>query len=154
MARAQAQYLRFFDDAGTTYQCWQSYYGGISVSFDSKSWVYVPFNADGFTAGSSGEETAINVLAPALPLVVDAFAVALSQGRFCELSNYQFDATANNDTPQAGQILTARFIGQVVGGAASITALTLQIGSALSPVGVQIPPRRLTTEIMGKGCKL
>lgn len=154
MARAQAQYLRMFDAAGVTYQRWQSYYGGNTVTFNSQAWQFMPFEADGFTAGSSGEEAMITIKAPATQPVIAAFNAAIAAGRFCELSCYQFDSTLGNSNPQADQLLVARFIGQVVGGAATLTELTLQLGSALSPIGVQIPPRRLTTEIMGKGCQL
>lgn len=154
MARAQSQYLRMFDAQGIDYQRWQSYYGNITVSFNSKEWLFMPFEADGFTAGTTGEEASISIKAPATAPVVEAFNAAITAGRFCELSYYQFDSSLGNSSPQAGQVLTARYIGQVVGGSATATELTLQLGSALSPVGVQVPPRRLTTEIMGKGCQL
>ena len=154
MARAQAQYLRIYDTAGVTYQRWQSYYANTSVTWASAQWVYVPFIADGLTAGISGDETSINVTAPANTLVMDAFEQAIKAGRLVDLSIYQFDATVNNDTPQAIQSLVAQFTGQVVGGSGGLTSLTIQLGSALSPVGAQIPPRKFATSMIGKGAKL
>lgn len=154
MARAQAQYLRIYDVAGVTYQRWQSYYADTSVTWASAEWLYVPFIADGLTAGSSGDETSINVTAPASTIVISAFEQAITAGRLVDLSIYQFDATVNNNTPQAIQSLVAEFTGQVVGGSGSLTSLTIQLGSALSPVGAQIPPRKFTTSMMGKGAKL
>ncbi len=154
MARAQSQYLRIYDTAGTTYQRWQSYYGNTTVSFSSASWQYVPFIADGFTAGISGDEANISVTAPATSVVMAAFETAIANGRLVDLSIYQFDTLLGNDTPQAGQELVAAFTGQVVGGSGGLTSITLQLGSALSPVGAQIPPRTFTTAIMGKGCRL
>ena len=153
MARAQSQFLRLFDDA-TTYQRWQSYYASATVTYGGSSWQFIPFSADGFTAGSSGQEASISVTAPATSVVIDAFNEAIRLGRLAELSIYQFDTDAGNSSPQAGQILINRYTGQVVGGAATLTTLTLQLGSALSPVGVQVPPRRFSTGIMGKGCIL
>jgi hypothetical protein len=70
-----------------------------------------------------------------------------------DLSIYQFDSTINNNTPQAGQELVAAYTGQVVGGNGGLTSLTIQLGSALSPVGAQVPPRRLTLAIMGQGIR-
>jgi hypothetical protein len=154
MARAQSQYLRIYDTGGTTYQRWQSYYGNATVSFASASWEYVPFIADGFTAGVSGDETDISVSAPAIAPVISAFEAAIRNGRLVELSIYQFDPTLGNDTPQAGQTLVAGYTGQVVGGSGGLTSLMLQLGSALSPVGAQLPPRKFTTALIGKGCRL
>lgn len=153
MARAQSQFLRLFDD-GSTYQRWQSYYANATVTYDGSAWQFIPFSADGFTAGSSGEEASISITAPATSVVISAFQAAIRLGRLAELSIYQFDTTAGNNSPQAGQILVSRFTGQVVGGTATLTTLTLQLGSALAPIGVQIPPRKFTTAIMGKGCVL
>jgi hypothetical protein len=154
MARAQAQYLRIYDSSGITYQRWQSYYGNTTVSWSSASWQYQPFIADGFTAGISGDEANINVTAPATSVVMAAFLPAIANGRLVDLSIYQFDTLLGNDAPQAGQELVAAYTGQVVGGGGGLTSITLQLGSALSPVGAQIPPRTFTTAIMGKGCRL
>lgn len=154
MARAQAQYLRIFDEAGVTYQRWQSYYVEKTVTFDGAAWNYVAFIADGLVAGVSGDEASINVTAPATSVVVDAFLSALEQAKLVQLSIYQFDTLLGNTTPQAAQQLIGSFTGQIVGGSGGLTSITLTLGDALSPVGAQIPPRRFTTAIMGKGCIL
>lgn len=154
MARAQSQYLRIYDAGGTTYQRWQSYYANITVTWDGQSWQFVPFIADGFTEGISGDEANITVQAPAITTVVTAFETAILDGRMVELSTYQFDPLFGNDAPQAGQTLIARYVGQVAGGGGGLTSLTLQLGSAISPIGAQIPPRKFTTAIMGKGARL
>lgn len=154
MARAQSQYLRIYDTAGVTYSHWQSYYSNTTVTWNSAAWSYVPFIADGFTAGIGSEESNINITAPATSVVIAAFESAISNGRLVDLSIYQFDTTAGNTSPQAGQELVATYTGQVVGGSSGLTTITLQLGSALSPVGAQIPPRKFTTAIMGPGCRL
>jgi hypothetical protein len=154
MARAQAQYLRIFDEAGVTYQRWQSYYVEKTVAFDGAFWNYVPFIADGLVAGISGDESSINVTAPATSVVMAAFLSALDAARLVQLSIYQFDSLLGNNTPQAAQQLIGSFTGQIVGGSGGLTSITLTLGDALSPVGAQIPPRRFTTAIIGKGCIL
>ena len=154
MARAQSQYLRIYDDAGVTYQRWQSYYANTTVTYASSSWAFVPFMAEGFTEGISGDESSITISAPAISLVVDAFEAAIMRGHMVELKTYQFDLLLGNDLPQASQSLIATYVGQVVGGSGGLTSVTLQLGSAISPVGAQIPPRVFTTAIMGVGCRL
>lgn len=154
MARAQAQYLRIYDATGVTHQRWQSYYVNSSVTYDSATWQYVPFAADGFTAGISGDVTDITVLAPATTTLIAAFETAINTGRLVDLGIYQFDTLLGNATPQAAQQLIAGFTGQVIGGSGGLTNIAIQLGSALSPIGAQIPPRKLITQLIGKGCKL
>jgi hypothetical protein len=151
--RAQSQYLRIYDSGGTTYHRWQSYYANTSVTWASAKWLYVPFIADGITAGLSGDESSIAVTAAATSMVLDAFETAIREGRLVDLSIYEFDSVIDNNQPQAAQELIAAYTGQVVGGTGTLTSLTLQLGSALAPVGSQIPPRNFTTAIMGQGVR-
>lgn len=154
MARAQSQYLRIYDAAGTVYQRWQSYYASVTVAWAGATWIYVPFVADGFTAGIAGDESNVNITAPATSIIIDAFEQGISNGHLAELLIYQFDTLLGNNTPQAGQGLVASYTGQIIGGAGNVTSISLQLGSALSTIGAQIPPRKFTTAIMGKGCIL
>jgi hypothetical protein len=151
--RAQSQYLRIYDAGGTTYSRWQSYYANDSVTWAGAQWLYVPFIADGITAGISGDESNVTVTAAATSMVLTAFETAMREGRLVDLSIYQFDMQEGNDSPQAAQELVAAYVGQVVGGRSTLTSLTLQLGSALSPVGAQVPPRKFTTAIMGQGVR-
>ncbi len=155
MARAQSQYLRIYDAVtSVTYQRWQSYYANATVTQGGQLWAYVPFIAEGFTEGISGDESNISVSAPATPIVVGALEAAINRGHLVQIDTYQFDPLLGNNAPQASQQLIATYVGQVTGGGGSLTALTVQLGSAISPVGAQIPPRTFTTAIMGKGAKL
>lgn len=154
MARAQSQYMRIYSITNITYHRFQNYYGQQTVSFDSNNWQYLRFIANGFTAGISGDETNVTITAPATTLVMQAFEPSIAEGRLVDLEIYQFNTLSGNDSPQAGQQLVAAYTGQIVGGSGGLTSMTLQLGSALSPVGAQIPPRKFTTGIMGKGAKL
>jgi hypothetical protein len=154
MARAQSQYLRIYDTAGVVYSRWQSYYSGTTVVWDSYGWQYVPFIADGLTTGISGDETDFTITAPATTVVMATFERAIANGHLAEILIYQFDTIYGNTTPQDDQELVASFTGQVVGGQGGLTSLTMNLGSALSPVGAQIPPRKFTTAIMGRGARL
>lgn len=154
MARAQSQYLRLFDAAGVTYQRWQSYYPGGNVTYDGASWFYVPFTCNGISAGVVSGEANLSITAIATAIVVAAFQQAITVGHLCTVSFYEFDSDAGNDLPQATQTLLAAVTGQVVGGSASATAITIQLGSALAPVGAQVPPRTATTALIGVGCQL
>ena len=153
MARAQAQYLRIFSGS-TTYQRWQSYYVNTSVSYDSNVWAYQPFDADGITAGEVQSESSISVTLPATTNVVEVVLQALDEARLAELRLYEFDTLLGNTAPQTGQTLIASYLGEVVGVSGSFTSIQMQLGSSLSPVGAQVPPRTFSTRLIGAPCKL
>jgi hypothetical protein len=153
MARAQAQYLRIFSGS-TTYQRWQSYYVNTSVSYDSNVWAYQPFDADGITAGEVQSESSISVTLPATTNVMEVVLQALDEARLAELRLYEFDTILGNSTPQTGQTLIASYLGEVVGVSGSFTSIQMQLGSSLSPVGAQVPPRTFSTRLIGAPCKL
>jgi len=153
MARGQSQYLRIFSGS-TTYQRWQSYYVNTSVTWESASWSYQQFDADGITAGEVQSESSISVTLPATTNVMEVVLQALDEARLAELRLYEFDTIQGNSTPQAGQTLIASYLGEVVGVSGGFTSIQMQLGSSLSPVGAQVPPRTFSTRLIGAPCKL
>lgn len=146
---AQSQFLRVYTVAGTTLHRWQSYYANEARTHAGASWVYLPFEASGITGGQTGDESGVTITLPALPFVADAVHLAIAESHRWELSIYQF-------TPglEAQQILAATFTGEITSASATLSALSIELGSSLSPVGAQIPPRTFTTRLIGKGCRL
>jgi len=153
MARGQSQFLRIFSGS-TTYQRWQSYYVNTSVTWESASWSYQPFDADGITAGEVQSESSISVTLPSTTNVMEVVLQALDEARLAELRLYEFDTILGNSTPQAGQTLIASYLGEVVGVSGGFTSIQMQLGSSLSPVGAQVPPRTFSTRLIGAPCKL
>lgn len=153
MARGQSQFLRIFSGS-TTYQRWQAYYVNTSVTWESASWSYQPFDADGITAGEVQSESSISVTLPATTNVMEVVLQALDEARLAELRLYEFDTLLGNSTPQTGQTLIASYLGEVVGVSGSFTSIQMELGSSLSPVGAQVPPRTFSTRLIGAPCKL
>ena len=153
MARGQSQYLRIFDTGGTL-QRWQNYYVNSTVTFDSASWAFLGFDVDGFTAGQTGDEGGVSVTLPATAFVIDTVEDALRNARLVELSMYEFDTLDGNTTPQADQELIASYVGEVVGAGGPFESISLELGSSLSPVGAQVPPRKFTSRLIGVPVKL
>jgi hypothetical protein len=153
MARAQSQYLRIFSGS-TTYQRWQSYYVNTSVTWESASWSYQTFDADGITAGEVQSESSISIRLPATTNVIEVVLQALDEARLAELQFYEFDAILGNSTPQTGQRLIASYLGEVVGVKGGFTEIEMELGSSLAPVGAQVPPRTYSSRLVGAPCKL
>jgi hypothetical protein len=153
MARGQSQFLRIFSGS-TTYQRWQAYYVNTSVTWESAAWSYQPFDADGITAGEVQSESSISVTLPATTNVMEVVLQALDEARLAELRLYEFDTILGNSTPQTEQTLIASYLGEVVGVSGGFTSIQMQLGSSLSPVGAQVPPRTFSTRLIGAPCKL
>jgi hypothetical protein len=153
MARGQSQYLRIFDDGGTLHR-WHNYYINSTVTVSGNSWAFMSFDLDGFTAGQTGDEGGVSVTLPATALVMDVVADALRNARLVELTMYEFDTLLGNDTPQAGQDLIASYVGEVVAAGGPFETVNIELGSSLSPVGAQVPPRKFTSRLIGVPCRL
>ena len=153
MARAQSQFLRIYSGS-ITYNRWQSYYVNTTVSWESAQWSYQPFEADGITAGSVQSESSINITLPATTNVIDSVLAALNESRLMELRMYEFDTILGNNAPQTGQSLIASYVGEVVNASGSFTTITVELGSSLSPIGAQVPPRKFTSRLIGVPCRL
>ena len=152
MARAQSQFLRIYDSAGITYQRWQNFYSNAIVTWDSASWVYVAFTASGVASGVTGDEGGTTLTLPATRVVVQAVDLAMEQARLFEVRTYEFDPVADGvSSPPAGQTLISTFLGEITSASEAGFEFTLQMGSSLSPVGAQFPPRTMTNNLIGMG---
>ena len=99
------------------------------------------------SVASGGSSVEIEV--PATTTAVDTFTKALSRGYLCEVKMYEFDSRKENQLPQSSQTTIVSHLGEVVGLAGTFTSLTVEIGSALIPIGAQAPPRKFTTYQIG-----
>lgn len=155
MARGQSQFLRIFDGSAT-YQRWQNHYIQQSVAWGGAVWNWLAFDVDGFTEGQTGDEGGMTVTMPATALVVAEVESALREARLVELTMYEFDVLDDGATvaPLSSQDLIASYVGEVVGAGGEFATLTLELGSSLSPVGAQVPPRTFTSRLIGAPCKL
>jgi hypothetical protein len=151
--RAQSQYLRIFD-ATTTYARWQTYYVNQTITLDGASWSYMPFSASGIVESGASGGKSVSITVPATNSVVQAFTLALSYGRFCELKIYEFDSRLDNTVPQAGQDLIASYTAEVVDVSGTFSRLDIELGSSLSPVGAQVPPRKFTSYLIGSPLRI
>jgi hypothetical protein len=151
--RGQAQYLRFYSGA-TTYYRWQNYYIGQTVTWDSQSWTYQPFVANGMIGGTPGTDVGVSIDLPATELVVNLVDDAFAGSYLCEIKLYEFDTRLSNAAPPASQLLIGTYLGEVIGAKGGFSLLNVSLGSSLAPTGAQAPPRKFTSELIGAPIRL
>lgn len=144
------EFLRAFDADGVDRALWQNYWPGQFVD----GYVYVPFSSSAISANQAGVQDQLTITAPALPVVFDLAQAATSSAWLIELSVYQFPITTASPSPPASKTLTSRFTGEVIGGGMTLSAITIELGSSLNPVGVVVPSKRFTTSLIGAPPKL
>ena len=147
--RAQSQYLRIYTSGGSDHILWQNYYINTTVTVSSKSYEYYPFEFEGISESSAMGGETVTVTVPGTQEVIDAFLQAAYLERLCEISVYEFDNRLGNTAPQTGQTLVGSFLGYIKTMGGSFTALQIELGSALAPVGAQIPPRTYNSFLIG-----
>jgi hypothetical protein len=151
MARAIAQLLRIHD--GTVdYQLFQNHWRE-PIFYGGKQWRFVPFQASAIVAGLSGDEAGMTVDFAADGLNVPAVQWAIGQKRLVELTMLQFDSEGAGSPPAAAEVIGS-FAGEATGATATLTRISMQVGSILAPIGSQIPPKTITPNLIGKGCIL
>lgn len=146
--RGQAQYLRIFDASGT-YLRQQSYYVNQTITLDGQSWSYFPFVANGLVTGSAGTDSSVSISIPATQAAITVFETGLRLNRLVELLVYEFDTRLTQTIVQSGQLLIASFTGEIIAIQGSFVSLEVSLGSSLSPVGAQVPPRNYTSLLIG-----
>jgi hypothetical protein len=152
-SRSQAQYLRIYDGSGT-YARWQGYYVGSTVTLDASSWEYYPFIVNGLMSGASGKDSGISISVPATATATSVLLTALKNKQLCEIKIYEFSSLADQSTPPASQVLITSYLGEVISMRGSFTRIEAGLGSALAPVGAQVPPRKFTNKLVGVPLRL
>lgn len=151
--RAFAQYLRIYG-ANDTYARWQNYYVNNAVTWESASWSFVAFAAEGIETGDLQSEGSLTVVLPATNALYGQIVFGLRQALTVDIRTYEFDPRSNNTTPQAAQVQIARYTAQIVNARRSASQIELILGGTLAPVGAQVPPRKFTSRLVGAPCRL
>jgi hypothetical protein len=153
MATGQAAFASIGDGFGTVFARWQSYWIDAITSWDGQSWTYQQLDWAGVTSGQAMGEQATLTL-PAVPSVLQMTERALAGPWVVALRVLQFDEEVGTTAPPATYTLAASCVGEVISASASLTTMTWKLGSALSPVGAQFPPRTAITPLIGVPCRL
>lgn len=153
MNRIQAARLALSDGA-TTFARWQSYWIDQLVSWSGQTWEYEPFSWEGLLSGQSSVDQ-ITITVPATPSNRAMIERALAGVWLATLQVYQLadDGSTVDSGPPAGAILVGSATGEVIGASGGLTSITMRLGSALSPVGAQFPPRSASTALIGVPCR-
>jgi len=148
MSRSQMATLRVFSGS-TIYLRWQNYYVNTSLSFLSQTWEFFPFEFGGISesAAPGGNELTISV--PATSTVISAFSEAQASLSLCEVTLYEFSAYDSQSVAPTTYTVVASHLGQVLDLGGSFIDLQIGLGTVLSPVGSQVPPRTYSTSLIG-----
>lgn len=147
--RAQAQYIRIFIDGGADQELLQNFYVNSTVTVSSKNYEYYPFEFEGLIESSAIGGQNINLMLPATQRSMDMFLKAAYKDYLVEVKVFEFDNRLGVDAPQTGQVLISSFFGKVGKMSGSFAVLNVELGTALDPIGAQVPTRTYNTTLVG-----
>ena len=114
---------------------------------------YIPFDTGSITFSAAGDQNSMQIRFPYTSTLRERVEQIISYAWLVEVEIYKFTPDATGSIP-ATKTLTTRFTGQGISGSLGLGAITLELGSSLSPVGAQIPPVIATTALIGEPCKV
>lgn len=155
MTLARALTLVIWSEAGQVVVAYQSHWLG-RVTIAGRQYDWLPFEAGGIFAGHVSGEGASTVELPATKANWDLVARAMASGGrwLAQLELWEFPAAGSESLPPSNMERIGITRGQIVKASNDpIHTLKLELGSSLSPVGAQIPPRTATSRLIGPGIK-
>lgn len=134
---------------------YQNHWPGQLVTWESTSWAPLPFQPGTLAAGDVTAEGGASVSLPFDAVNWQRAKDAQSVGDFWELRQFRFDTIGADDGPPGSMTLWSGFLGQVVEvELQGLAQIDVALGSVLSPVGVQIPFRTISTDLVGVPLRL
>ena len=150
MSFARRLTLRLYDGA-TTYQRWQNFYPGITLS---GGWAYLPFDAEGFSVASGADQATMRLSLPGVTEVAAVIEDALAPPQWlAEVRLLELDQGPTATAPPVTEIEVSRFVGQIIGASGHET-IGITIGAAIAPVGAQVPTLIFTPRLTGYSPRL
>lgn len=147
-------FLRIYDSTSTVFAV-QNFYQQGNITVSGEDYQFLPFSTSELPATLSADQATVTLTMPAINAASLALEGALSDGWLAQLTVYRFEADAAPDAPPSSQTTLITLTGEVTGGALpSASTLTLELGSALAPLGAQVPPRVFSPSLVGIPCRL
>lgn len=171
MARAQAQTVRIYEPGqlqnAQPLAYHQSYWQTKSVLIDGAAASFQPFSTGVIVSTNTGDNQTLGVTFPATSYWVRQVEEATVSRRIFEVSIYELNGLdaeileRNDSGPEVyfepTQIvmnLLSRFFGEIVDASSNRVELSVNLGSSLSPVGAQVPPRKFVSSLVGTPLRL
>lgn len=148
MATGIATFLRVYTGI-TDIAKYQNY--EVNTTIDGHS--YLPFDTGSITFSAAGDQNSMRVRFPYTSTLRKRVEQIINYAWLVEIEIYKFTPDATGSIP-ATKTLATRFTGQGISGSLGLGAITLELGSSLSPIGAQIPPVIATTTLIGEPCKV
>jgi hypothetical protein len=132
---------------------WQNFYQvaqefTIDTDIDG-SYVYLPFDADGFGSSEAGSINDLSVNLAAIGDVVDLTESAMAGDTLVIASLVIQDVGQDSFDGSSAQIIS-RYIGSIESAGISDTTVTWSINPAIDKIKAQIPSRKVSSDLIGR----
>lgn len=134
---------------------YQNHWPGQLVTWEGVPWAPLPFEIGSLATGDATVEGGATVELPYDAINYARVQAAEARGDFWELRQFRFDPEGADNGPPLSMTLWAGFLGQVVEHEVQgLAVVSVTLGALLAPVGVQIPSRTVSTDLVGVPLRL
>lgn len=171
MARAQSQFLEVETKDGAPLGGFQSFWVDKRIVFPSSSTTFdfQPFDTGVIVTTNTGDNQQLDLSLPGTHFWHRLVEESLEAGHVWTTTIYEFESLlfpepsfVSTDEPGQNRYeidetklgVMAQFFGEVVTAGHNEETISLQLGSSLSPVGAQVPPRRFLSSVIGTPLRL
>lgn len=145
MSSGIAAFVTFWNaDLSAKAVSYQNYWPGQTVDGHA----FYPFTSDAIVANTSGGQDAIRLDFAASNESVALVEQSITLGRLVQIDFYSF-SVAGSGAPPAAKVLISTFIGELIQAELVEPIISINVGSSLSAVEAQAPPRKFTTTLIG-----
>lgn len=137
-----AQYFRLATTDGVIHR-YQNYFVGTTSTYNSQTYSFAPFQADGAMASLNGENDQLRVLFPHIEYALRL----VESGNGNRLSELELTTAWLNAAGTITNAHTDYYIG--IGASFSETTIELRYRSAIDSVGSAFPARTFTRDLVG-----
>lgn len=134
-------FVQFLTINGTTYQ---NYWVKQTVNGAA----FYPFMCDGFLSAATSGQDSVRVTVPLTGESLGWLENGLANAWIVTIRMHQFDP-ANTAVPPPLTLVT-EYTGEIIKGQRNASQISFDVGSSLSPVIAQVPPRKYTTTLIGE----
>ena len=139
-----AYYLNIRSPDSTTIYRFQNFYIGEDATFNSNTFGFLPFGFSGTTVTKGADNEPAVLVFPNNSLTRSWIETAVAEYWVCHVRTLLVNADDKSDTR-----LLSRYFSQIVGAAWDSSAVQLELASVLDAVGVDLPRKRLTQQLVG-----
>ena len=145
---AVGNFVKFTSGPDTRF-CFQNFFIGESITYDSNSYAFVPFGFSGITINATGDGVDCSLAFPNSTENIGALTRTFSKDAVAERWIAYVRVLIVDPDDQTSFTQLCQYYGQISMGGWDESTVSLTLNSVLDAIGMDVPQRRLSQDLVG-----